>query len=592
MATSCRIAPDLGYDYLTPRYPTPRNLPEQIRKFPVYVVDPSLGRDVGRVDTLSIPFEPLQPGPLGALFQINMAGAPSDLDLTPCDLDSRDSLLRGGYRPDPASAAFHGQMVYGVAMSTYETFRMALGRTIGLRDANGLLYCDRPLTLRPFGMEASNAYYNRDAREVVFGYFPARAGNDIPEGRLIFTSLSSDVIVHEVTHALLDSLKPGYMRPSNPDVWAFHEAFADIVAIFNRFSFQKFARAVIQKEYLRFNVEGLSSMLAAQLAMASISQPSLRNLGEKTSYDDVDLEEIHARGKVLAEAVFEAFATIAVAKAQATIEMVTSKFQLSLDTPVPPLLLDKLADQLNRTARQFRNICIRAIDYCPPVDIDFGDYLRALITADTELVPYDRWGYREALTGAFRRRNIYPHDMKTLSEKALRWKGPRKLEMFMVPELALQHLGFEGDPGLPAPRANVLIQARALTNWLCSDDGLAEEIGLERPGDQFDTPELVSVRPTRRVGPDGQIAFDVIAEVVQRGEVPYGSDRLQIMGGATLIFGPFGELRYAIRKRVNQRKWISQQINAARTYGVNRRSDGRLDINSAFPKDLCFRGRS
>ena len=46
-------------------------------------------------------------------------------------------------------------------------------------------------------------------------------------------------------------------------------------------------------------------------------------------------------------------------------------------------------------ARQMLNICIRALDYCPPVDI-LGEYLRALITADRDLVPEDERSYRVA----------------------------------------------------------------------------------------------------------------------------------------------------------------------------------------------------
>ena len=42
-------------------------------------------------------------------------------------------------------------------------------------------------------------------------------------------------------------------------------------------------------------------------------------------------------------------------------------------------------------------MCLRALDYCPPVDVQFGDFLRALITADHDLVPDDPYGYRASL---------------------------------------------------------------------------------------------------------------------------------------------------------------------------------------------------
>ena len=48
-------------------------------------------------------------------------------------------------------------------------------------------------------------------------------------------------------------------------------------------------------------------------------------------------------------------------------------------------------------------MCIRALDYCPAVDITFGEYLRALITADIDLVPEDPLGYRVAFMEAFQK---------------------------------------------------------------------------------------------------------------------------------------------------------------------------------------------
>jgi hypothetical protein len=69
-------------------------------------------------------------------------------------------------------------------------------------------------------------------------------------------------------------------------------------------------------------------------------------------------------------------------------------------------------------------MCIRALDDCPPVDLTFGEFLRALITADMDLMPEDRRRYRVAFIEAFRRRGIYPRNVRTLSEDSLRWSHP------------------------------------------------------------------------------------------------------------------------------------------------------------------------
>jgi len=58
------------------------------------------------------------------------------------------------------------------------------------------------------------------------------------------------------------------------------------------------------------------------------------------------------------------------------------------------------------------------------VALTFGDYLRALITADTDIVPNDDLGYRVAFIEAFQRRGIYPQTVRNLSVESLLWKPP------------------------------------------------------------------------------------------------------------------------------------------------------------------------
>ena len=74
----------------------------------------------------------------------------------------------------------------------------------------------------------------------------------------------------------------------------------------------------------------------------------------------------------------------------------------------------------------------KQIDYLPPVDVTFFEYLRALITADLDVVAEDRLKYRVAFVEAFRKHGIYPADLgpeasedtpRTLSVDTLRWRG-------------------------------------------------------------------------------------------------------------------------------------------------------------------------
>ena len=66
-------------------------------------------------------------------------------------------------------------------------------------------------------------------------------------------------------------------------------------------------------------------------------------------------------------------------------------------------------------------MCIRALDYCPAVDITFGEYLRALITADIDAFPDDPRHYRLAFMESFRKWKLLPRDVRTVSEETLAW---------------------------------------------------------------------------------------------------------------------------------------------------------------------------
>lgn len=67
-------------------------------------------------------------------------------------------------------------------------------------------------------------------------------------------------------------------------------------------------------------------------------------------------------------------------------------------------------------------ICIRGAGLLPAGGPHFGDYLRALITANVEHNPEDAGGLRFALLESFRSWGIIPKDINTYSVESLMWK--------------------------------------------------------------------------------------------------------------------------------------------------------------------------
>jgi len=128
---------------------------------------------LGGVATVNVPYEKLEPGPKGRLFDVQCRSVPKPLTAEPLDLDQSELLLSSGLSPSPANGQFHLQMVYSVCMLTYAAFRRALGRDLAWACAPVEGEKWTRLHVRPFGMFERNAYYDRDEGGLSFGWFHA-----------------------------------------------------------------------------------------------------------------------------------------------------------------------------------------------------------------------------------------------------------------------------------------------------------------------------------------------------------------------------------------------------------------------------------
>lgn len=390
-------------------------------------------------------------GPRGEYLEIVDYDPAARCFYAPVNLDDPRVLAENGVALAESNPQFHQQMVYAVAMTTIDRFERALGRktlwadrrveTAGKPAGWKNIYVQR-LRIYPHALRQANAYYSREKFALLFGYFPATAtagGGQFPGG-MVFTCLSHDIIAHETTHALLDGFHERFLEPTNPDVLAFHEAFADIVALFQHFSFPEVLRHQIART--RGNLSGsenLLGQLASQFGLARGMHGSLRDAIGKVDpatgrwrphvADASELgrtTEVHARGSILVAAVFDAFLSIYRARTRDLLRIASDGTGELRRGELHPDLVNRLAEEAAKASSHVLNICIRALDYCPPVDLTFGEYLRALITADMDLMTIDTHQYRVAFIEAFRRRGIYPEGLRTLGADTLRWSRPEE----------------------------------------------------------------------------------------------------------------------------------------------------------------------
>jgi hypothetical protein len=614
------------------------------RRLRVYALDPTLATQLANTSinqiTLKVPWEVehssgadlLKPGPIGEYVEVIDVDPASKCAYAPVNLDDPYLLAQDGHTPSESNPQFHQQMVYAVAMTTIKNFERALGRTAFWADhrvktnekvgtetkTKYAEYYVQRLRIYPHALREANAYYSPTKKALLFGYFRAQPGDarDLMPDTTVFTCLSHDIIAHETTHALLDGTHHRYGEPSNPDVLAFHEAFADIVALFQHFTFPEVLRQQIAQSRGDLASENLLAQLAQQFGRGLESTGALRDaLGEvvdgrwrRRQADPTILERVwepHARGAILVAAVFDAFVAIYKSRIADLLRIASKGTGVLASGELQPDLVNRMAQEASKAASHVLTMCIRALDYCPPVDITFGEYLRAVITADFDLVPDDELGYRVAVIESFRRHGIYPPGVRTLSIDSLLWNGPN-------PDEALFCSSIVGAVGTKAQEWDLSNDRREIWTALRTIRGRLHEyldaevqsapnanaphrnatrttdstniqrylgLNLGLGNGKF---EIHSVRPSRRVSQDGDVHTDIIVVITQqrpgyvdpatqtKRDAPTHSKRdsaqsyadadFTFRGGCTLIIDMENAcVRYCIRKRIDNEKRFESQ---------------------------------
>ncbi len=403
------------------------------------------------------------------------------------------------------------------------------------------------------------------------------------------------MVAHETTHAILDGMHRQFLSASNPDVLALHEAFADLVALFQHFTFPEILRQQIASSRGEIrSQQNLLGQLARQFGRTTGLRGALRDaigtINDKGEWvphvpDPAEYEnttEPHARGAILVAAVFDAFLSIYERRSADLLRLATGGTGILQPGAVHPDLVNRMAGEAAKAAGHVLTMCIRALDYASVTDPTFGEYLRAIITADVDVIPDDDLHYRIAFIEAFRKRGIYPHDVRTLSEESLIWRSPEN--DIMRPSAALQSglarlrvnaqdvLYVESETGAMETRERIFHlernMRRELHNWLKehftgSPEGPndAAFLGLQ-PALPF---EVRSARFAFRSRPDGGFVPQLIVGLLQEKSASVdpgnpGGETMAFQGGSTIV-ADLGclAIRYCIRKSVGSSSRLARQ---------------------------------
>lgn len=538
-------------------------LPEK-RKLRIYAIDPLVTPFDDPVVTINVPWEPLKSGPVGKHIEVIDYDTAADRFYVPVELDDPFNLAQHGVKPSESNPKFHQQMVYAVVMATHSYFERALGRGVGLNGGLDEKHRRQPLRVFPHGILEPNAFFSPDLGALIFGYFRAAqdyGGRNLPGGN-IFTCLSHDVIAHETAHCILHGLRPLFLQYTNEDVMALHEAFADLVAIFQRFSFPGFLEDAIQKSKARLDSTDTLFQMGRQFGEGLGLRKALRSAIGKEP-DPIALSkthECHERGAILLSAIFSAMVAVYQHRTQDLLRIATGGTGFLPPGHLSADLVGRLAKEARRTAGHFLNICIRAIDYCPPVDVDFGDYLRAMITADKDVVPDDTWNYRTALIDAFRKHGIYPKGVFSLAEDSLICDVPERLD---TQENQFSKIRFDKAPQEAFTKNAESLYIDIFKRFIDTGKNKAELNLVEN--EEY---EIESVQPLRRIGPNGQVLSDIVVQVKQKKDISAnGQDSFTFYGGTTLIVNDQGEVRYSIFKRLDSESRLKRQKEYMRELG-------------------------
>ena len=196
------------------------------RHLRTFAFDPMSTRLSGEFLTLSVPFElDLDAGTAKAsCSQVVDYDPVRKVGMQLVDLNDTFVLAQDGLRPAEGDPRSHQQIVYAVASSVIERFERYLGRRFRWRGTRSWGWCRMP-------SRGATRSSTRNAEQCCSAITVPTVdpGANLPEPDDLHLPVV-DIIAHEVTHGIVHRLRPHFAEATNPEVFAWHEAFADLIA--------------------------------------------------------------------------------------------------------------------------------------------------------------------------------------------------------------------------------------------------------------------------------------------------------------------------------------------------------------------------
>ena len=585
------------------------------RQLKIFAFDPSLSSqfdmaNIGEI-TISVPWEKdLKPGPVGEYIEVVDADPASGLFYKPVDLNAEWVLAQNGVAPSETNPLFHQQMVYAVAMTTIGHFERALGRV-------ALWSAHRGEGNERRSVRAAVAHLSARAARSQRVLQPGQEGASVrllpgrDQGRAQHAGHARLHLPVARHHRPRDDARAARRRASTlqradqsrrarlPRSLRRHRRALPALRLSGRAAQpdRQHARKPGQREPARPARAAIRPGVGPRQRAARRARRRQSEDGEvggahaRRAGASTARSEPHDRGAILVAAVFGAFLKVYRSRTIDLYRIATEGTGVLREGDIPPDLASRLAEEAARCAQYVLQMCIRAIDYCPPVGITFGDYLRAIITADYDLNPDDFAGYRLAFVESFRQWGLHPAGMRSMSVDSLLWPDRRAAEeavgLFATQD-ELHALFVEEQPiNFPEQKVSskvarpqthrlqawtlesdryktwlgVEVDAATLWSWLMKGKGrkLTKAFGLvvdedNPPPTVFRSPssinsvavEVHSVRRALRRSPRGETVADLVVEITQRRRGYFDPDKQKEMDKPGISHPPHekGDFRY------------------------------------------------